>query len=132
MLEEVLATIPAGKRLFVELKCGPEGIQEFVRIAGSAPKEPAMMVAIGFSRPLVKQVKAQMPGLEVCWITRFRRNWNTGRRSRAIEELIATARETGLDLREHAVCEVDALPCLVVPLRAVAKHCRSGRFKLAA
>ena len=28
---------------------------------------------------------------------RFRRNWNTGRRSRAIEELIATARETGLD-----------------------------------
>jgi len=97
MLEEVLATIPAGKRLFVELKCGPEGIQEFVRIAGSAPKEPAMMVAIGFSRPLVKQVKAQMPGLEVCWITRFRRNWNTGRRSRAIEELIATARETGLD-----------------------------------
>jgi len=96
-LKEVLATVPEGKRLFVELKCGPDGISEFVRIARSVAKRPPAMVAIGFSRPLMKQVKAQMPGLEVCWITRFRRNWNTGRRSRAVEELIAAARETGLD-----------------------------------
>ncbi|PYJ99770.1 MAG: glycerophosphodiester phosphodiesterase [Verrucomicrobia bacterium] len=93
-----LRSLDVGRwRLFVELKCGPDGISEFVRIARSVAKRPPAMVAIGFSRPLMKQVKAQMPGLEVCWITRFRRNWNTGRRSRAVEELIAAARETGLD-----------------------------------
>ena len=97
MLEEVLATIPKGKRLFVELKCGLEGIPEFVRIARSAPKGPAMIVAIGFSRSLMKQVKSEMPGLEVCWINRFRRNWKSGRWSPAVEELIAAAREARLD-----------------------------------
>src|SRR5438552_9814499 len=32
-LDEVLATVPHGKRLYVELKCGPDGLAEFIRIA---------------------------------------------------------------------------------------------------
>src|SRR5438132_8474709 len=54
-LEEVLATIPEGKRLFVELKCGPDAISEFVRIARSAAKRPSVMVPIGFSRQMMQQ-----------------------------------------------------------------------------
>ena len=55
------------------------------------------MVAIGFSRETMRQVKAEMPGLEVCWISKFRRHWGTGRWSPAAEELISAAQEIGVD-----------------------------------
>src|ERR1051326_4655045 len=96
-LEEVLATVPAGKRLFVELKCGPEGIPDFVRIAGAAPRQTAPVIAIGFSRSTLHRLKAQSPGLEVCWIHRFRRSWRTGRWRPTAAELIGAAKESGLD-----------------------------------
>ena len=49
-LNEALATVPEGKRLFVELKCGPEGIPELVHVAGTSFRRPSPLVAIGFSR----------------------------------------------------------------------------------
>ena len=96
-LAAVLATVPDGKRVFVEFKCGPEGIPEFKRAAKDAGKRAGPMVAIGFSRETMRQLKAEMPGLEVCWIRKFRRHWRTGRWSPAAEELIAAAQEIGVD-----------------------------------
>ena len=96
-LAAVLATVPDGKRLFVEFKCGPDGIPEFKRAAKDAGKRAGPMVAIGFSRETMRQLKAEMPGLEVCWISKFRRHWRTGRWSPAAEELIAAAQEIGVD-----------------------------------
>jgi glycerophosphoryl diester phosphodiesterase len=96
-LATVLATVPDGKRLFVEFKCGPDGIPEFKRTAKDAGKRAGPMVAIGFSCETMRQLKAEMPGLEVCWISKFRRHWRTGRWSPAAEELIAAAQEIGVD-----------------------------------
>jgi len=96
-LEEVLAIIPEGRRLFVEVKCGPEGIPELVHLAGTPLRRPPPMVAIGFSRQTMKQLKAQMLEMEVCWIIRFKRNWKTGRRFPTPEEMIAATRESRLD-----------------------------------
>jgi glycerophosphoryl diester phosphodiesterase len=96
-LEEVLAIVPDGRRLFVEVKCGPDGIPEFARVAGASLRRPSPMVAIGFSRQTMKQLKAQMLELEVYWIIRARRSWKTGRRFPAADEMIAAAREAGLD-----------------------------------
>ena len=96
-LAAVLATVPDGKRLFVEFKCGPDGIPEFKRAAKEAGKRTGPMVAIGFSRETMRQLKAEMPGLEVCWISKFRRHWRTGRWSPAAERLIAAAQEIGVD-----------------------------------
>ena len=94
-LAAVLATVPDGKRLFVEFKCGHEGIPEFKRAAKGAGKVP--MVAIGFSRETMRQLKAEMPDLEVCWISKLRRHWRTGRWLPAAEKLIAAAQEIGVD-----------------------------------
>jgi glycerophosphoryl diester phosphodiesterase len=97
LLEEVLAAIPDGRRLFIELKCGPEGVRVFRQTLDLSDKTPKQIVAISFSLDLVTRLKAGMPALEVCWICRFRRNWKTGRWSPAADELIATLTEAGLD-----------------------------------
>jgi len=96
-LAAVLATVPDGKRLFVEFKCSPVGIPEFKRVAKNTGKRPGPIVAIGFSRETMRQIKAEMPDLEVCWISMFRRHWRTGRWLPAAEELIAAAQEIGVD-----------------------------------
>jgi glycerophosphoryl diester phosphodiesterase len=92
-LEAVLATVPEGKRLFIEFKCGPEAIPEFKRTA----KDVAPLVAIGFAGETMRKLKAEMPGLEVCWIGKLRRHWRTGRPSPPAEQLIATAQKLGVD-----------------------------------
>ena len=92
-LRTVLETVPEGKRLFIEFKCGPEAIPEFKRMA----KDVRPLVAIGFSAETMRQLKADMPGLEVCWISKLRRHWRTGRPSPPAEQLIATAQKLGVD-----------------------------------
>jgi len=101
LLEEVLAAIPEGRRLFVELKCGPEGVSVFQKALSLSGTTPGPVVAISFSLDLVTRLKAGTPALEACWICKFRRNWNTGRWSPAADELISTltmAGANGVDL----------------------------------
>src|SRR5439155_8952499 len=96
-LATVLVTVPEGKRLFGEFKCGPAGIPEFKRAAKDTGKGAESMVAIGFSHETMRQLTAEMPALEVCWISKLRRHWRTGRSSPAAEKLIAAAQELGVD-----------------------------------
>ena len=96
-LEEVLATVPRKRRLFIELKCGPEGVPGLAEIARTCGRPLATLVAISFSLEVVGYLKAEMPGLEACWICQSRRNWKSSRRVSAGRELIAAARKVGLD-----------------------------------
>ncbi len=96
-LDAVLETVPEGKRLFVEFKCSSEGISEFKRAAKDMRNGAARLVAIGFSSETMRQLKAELPGIEVCWIRKLRRHWRTGRLSRPLDRMIATARELGVD-----------------------------------
>jgi len=45
----------------------------------------------------VPPLKAQRPELEVGWISKFRRSWQTGRWTPGAAELIAAAQASGLD-----------------------------------
>jgi glycerophosphoryl diester phosphodiesterase len=95
-LDEVLATVPAGKRLFVEIKCGPECLREFRAVVKRSGLQPRQVVPIGFDLDLMRRVKAALPRLEVCWVSDFRRTWRGGW-SPSAETLIQRARAAGLD-----------------------------------
>jgi len=95
-LSTVLDTIPAGKRLFIEVKSGPECLPAFVDTLKRSGKRPGQIVPIGFHLTTMKLVKWAMPELEVALVHGFRRNWRGGWTPSA-DRLIATAREAGLD-----------------------------------
>src|SRR5438552_2183206 len=65
-LEDVLATVPKGKRLFIEVKCG----EQFIAAAAASLQNRCgkQVVVIGFSLPTMQKVKAAFPELEVCSI----------------------------------------------------------------
>ncbi|MEY2409042.1 MAG: glycerophosphoryl diester phosphodiesterase [Verrucomicrobiota bacterium] len=93
---QVLDEIPAGKRLFVELKCGPDCLPEWVDTVRRSGKKPQQIVPIGFSLTTMKLLKWALPQLEVAWVQGFRRTWH-GRWTPTAEKLIAAARHANLD-----------------------------------
>jgi glycerophosphoryl diester phosphodiesterase len=94
-LAQVLAAVPAGKRLFIEVKCGTQFVAGAREVLES--QTGRQIVVIGFSFDLMKRVKASFPMLEVCWIVEFKRRFKTGRWSPSPAAVIEAARATRLD-----------------------------------
>lgn len=67
-LDEVLPLIPEGKRLFIEIKCGPEVLPELEQVLKRGHKKPAQTAIIGFGYETMQQAKAKFPELQVYWL----------------------------------------------------------------
>jgi len=91
--EEVLALVPQGKRLFVEIKCGPEILSELERALGRAGRQAQPIALIGFGYETMQQAKARLPGLEVCWLVARKAT----RKGPPLEELARKAKAANLD-----------------------------------
>ncbi|MDB6110893.1 MAG: ugpQ [Pedosphaera sp.] len=95
-LEEVLAMVPRNRRLFIEIKCGPEIAPELERVLQGTGCRPEQVVFIGFSLPTMRFLKQDFPEIEAGWITVLRRHWRT-RRWPKPELLIEKVQATGLN-----------------------------------
>jgi glycerophosphoryl diester phosphodiesterase len=98
-LEEILATVPDGKRLLIEIKCGPAILPELERVLSASGKQPSQTVVISFDLDTVREAKARMPELPVYWIqgTSPSRNAKTGEVVAPPAELVEKCRRAGLD-----------------------------------
>jgi glycerophosphoryl diester phosphodiesterase len=97
-LDEVLATVPAGKRVFIEVKCGPEIVPELDRVLKACKLKPEQTAVISFSADVIAAVKKERPDVQGYWIVNLAPK---GQKARTAEELIAKAKEIkadGLDL----------------------------------
>ena len=90
-LAEILALVPAGKRLFIETKVGVEILPELGRVIRASGLAPAQLPLITFDLTTARAVKQQLPAHEVCWIV------DHPKTGTAIEELIQKAKDAGLD-----------------------------------
>lgn len=99
MLEDVLATVPAGKRVFIEVKCGPEIVPELDRVLKSTQLKPKQTAIISFNADVVAASKTARPDLKAYWIVSIAPKKNQPAPTAA--ELIAKAKAIhadGLDL----------------------------------
>jgi glycerophosphoryl diester phosphodiesterase len=94
LLEEVLPLIPEGKRLFIEIKCGPEVLPELEKVLQRGGKKSEQTVIIGFGYETMQQAKARFPKLQVYWLASG--NSKT-KQHPPIEELILKAKAAKLD-----------------------------------
>lgn len=105
LLSEVLATIPDGKRLFIEVKCGAEVIPELVRELQAAGKKPAQTAIIGFSAPTMAAAKQALPNLEVYWIVNIKPDPKAAKPPLTVDELIETAKRINADGLDLSACD---------------------------
>jgi len=96
-LDQVLEAVPDGKRVFIEIKCGPECVGEFQETIRRSATKPTQIAVIGYDLPTMMLCKSKLPELEVCWIAVFKRNWKTGRWTPKVEDFIRQAKAAGLD-----------------------------------
>jgi glycerophosphoryl diester phosphodiesterase len=96
-LAEYLAEIPKGKRLFIEIKCGPEIVPRLVQVLRDAQKRPEQTCLISFSYDVMRAAKHELPELKCYWIVELKQNKKTGRWSPQLATLIRKAKDANLD-----------------------------------
>ncbi len=104
LFKDVLASIPEGKRLFIEIKSDSAILPELKRELAAANRPIAQTALIGFSAKTMADAKQMFPDLQVYWIVDIKPNTKTGKQSPPVEELIRGAKEAkvdGLDLSAH-------------------------------
>jgi len=107
-LGEVLEILPPGKRLVIEIKCGPEVLPELQRVLEASGKKPEQVVIIGFGYDAMVQARRRFPKIPVYWLSSFKADKKTGK-TPDIDDLIAGARSGGLDgLNLHHEFPIDA------------------------
>ena len=112
MLDEVLAKVPPGdgRRLFIEVKVGPEAVPELARCLERAKLPAAKTVVIAFDINVIREAKRQLPpGVKAYWLVSQKQDKQTKQWAPAGADMIANAKAVnadGLDVR--AVEPVDA------------------------
>jgi len=98
-LESVLAAVPVGKRLLIEVKCGPEVLGELERLLADCGRRPEETAVMAFDLATIRQAKQRMPQHPAWWIQGTTPRWDAlaGRPSGSVEELIETCQQSGLD-----------------------------------
>lgn len=96
LLTEVLAVVPAGRRLFIEIKVGPEILPEFARVLQASGVPAPSLPVITFNLEVARAAKRLLPAHEVSWLAAYDQDKQTGRFP-DIDRLISQARAAGLD-----------------------------------
>ncbi len=96
LLSEVVALIPDGKRLFIEIKCGPEVIPALVAVLEEGRKKPEQTALIAFNLETLRQAKLKLPTLQAYWLVGSKVDPKTGKPPE-VEDLIRRCKDAGLD-----------------------------------
>lgn len=117
-LRDVLATVPAGKTIYIEIKCGPEILPALKLQLTASSLTSEQIIIISFDDKVIAESKRQLPGYKAQWITSFKPDEKTGVWTPSLESVLQTLRETradGLDCK--GVLEV-VTPTFVQALRS--------------
>lgn len=94
-LADVLEIVPAGKQIFVEIKCGPEIMPALERELTTSRLKPEQIVIISFNADVITQSRRQMPQYRANWLTSYRRDENSNRWNPELEQVLSTLKRTG-------------------------------------
>ena len=95
-MEEVAAAVPGGKKIFIELKSGPEIVEPMARIIEASSLLPEQIVIISFHADAIAASKKRLPGIRAHWLSGYEEQ-KDGRLTPTREEVAATIRRIGAD-----------------------------------
>ena len=97
LLSQILATIPQGKYLVIEIKCGPEIIEPLARLLKETRTPAAQTSIISFSYEVVVAAKKQFPRRRVYYLAAIKQNKKTQRMEPSVGTLVKQAADAGLN-----------------------------------
>ncbi len=91
LLEEILALLPRGKRLYIEIKSGPHSVPRLASVLARCGKAPRYLPIIAFGTECIRAAKRALPEHECYLVTTFRG------RAGFVDPLVRRVRAAGLD-----------------------------------
>jgi glycerophosphoryl diester phosphodiesterase len=95
-LEEVLAAVPEGKKIFIELKSSREVVGPMAKILAASKVKPAQVVIISFHADAIAECKKQVPQFKALWLCGMKKK-KDGTPPPTAEEVAATLARIGAD-----------------------------------
>ncbi len=96
-INEVLATVPEGKKVFIELKCGPEILPTLEKALADAGFPPEQTNILSFNPHVIAETKRRLPQLKALWLTAFNMGKNAGVVTPSAKKIVATLEKIGAD-----------------------------------
>ena len=102
-LEEVLATVPPKKKIYIEIKCGPEIVAPLLKVVAASGLADEQIVVISFDEKVVKGVKKERPDWTVNWLYGFDKGTGNSpdRELPRLLSVLKTIRADGLGSSAH-------------------------------
>ena len=95
VLAEVLATVPDGKQIFVEIKCGPEILPLLKRQLEVSGLKPEQIVIICFNKAVVTRSSRMMPQYNANWLTGYKQKTEGSEWKPTRDDVLETLIHTG-------------------------------------
>ena len=112
-IAEVFATIPTGKKIFIELKEGAHIVAPLKRAIEKSELKTDQMVIISFQADAIAESKRQLPQIRAHWLRSYKKDKKTGKYHNDFENIARTLKETKADgLGSKGLPEVLTAPFL--------------------
>lgn len=95
-IAEVFAAVPAGKQIYVEIKCGPDIIPVLLDEIEKSGLSTEQVVVISFEEAVIQACKAEAPQFKAFWLCSFKKNFS-GKIRPGLESVLATLEEIEAD-----------------------------------
>jgi len=95
-LDEVLALIPDGKKLFIEIKVHQEILPALAQTLANSKVKPEQTVIISFNLDAVEGAKKMFPNRKAYWLRSYAKDKKTGKLP-DLDEIITQAKQAGAD-----------------------------------
>ncbi|YCM42197.1 glycerophosphodiester phosphodiesterase [Verrucomicrobiaceae bacterium 227] len=94
LLSEVLAGMPKGKGIFIEIKCGPEIVPRLFEVLAESKTTLEQITVISFNKDVIRAVKKREPKITANWLSGFKKE-KDGTYSPDLNSTIATLKAIG-------------------------------------
>ena len=91
---EVFATIPAGKKIFIELKEGAHIVAPLKRAIAKSGLRKDQLVIISFHVDAIAESKRQLPQIRAHWLHSYKKDSKTGKYKNDVEQIVRTLKDT--------------------------------------
>ena len=108
-IAEVFATIPQGKKIFIEVKCGAEIIPTLLNEIDQSGLTQEQIVVISFNKQVIQQLKIKAPQYKASWLCSFNKQ-ETGE----ITPSLATVLKTLKQIQADGLSSNTAVPASVI------------------
>ena len=118
---QVAATVPAGKKFYIELKSGPEIVPPLLEELAKTKLAREQIVIISFHAEVIRVLKQQQPALTAYWLSSFRKSSPLDPSAATVLETLRRIRADGFSSR----ADERLTPAYLEPLRAAgfSYHC---------